>query len=215
MLQVNPKWMGFFLQFDQWTEKSIFTQPLFKMAWNCLIVHVGSYLLWDLITAVLILALFPPSFVVFCSVSDHRLLQSDILPSWHLRHVCRAIIPISVVHKQHRAGSFMYPSVPTSIWMPSLLLQVTSPVPKVHGLLFSPEINNSILQVNHLTFPIWPVHCHLNWRPAQGREHNRSLSNVYRRGRAKCLISKQESRWGEKVGRVWFLPAQQCWQKQE
>lgn len=38
--------------------------------------------------------------------------------------------------------------------MPSLSLQVTSPVHRIHGLLFSPEINNSILQINHLTFPI-------------------------------------------------------------
>lgn len=102
MLQVNPKWMVFFFSLTSELKNQLFTQLLFKMAWNRLIVHVGSYLLCDFITALLILALFPPGFVVFCSVSDHRLLQSDILPSWHLRSVCRAIIAVPVVHKQHR-----------------------------------------------------------------------------------------------------------------
>lgn len=102
MLQVNPKWMVFFFSLTSELKNQLFTQLLFKMAWNHLIVHVGSYLLSDLISALLILALFPPSLAVFCSVSDHRLLQSDILPSWHLRPVCRAIIPMPVVHKQHR-----------------------------------------------------------------------------------------------------------------
>lgn len=195
MLQVNPKWMVFFFSLTSELKNQLFTQLLFKMAWNHLIVHVGSYLLCDLITALLILALFLPGFVVFCSKSNHRLLQSDILPSWHLRYVCRAIIPTPVVHKQHRAVSFTCPSVLASIWMPSLSLQVTSPVHRIHGLLFSPVINNSVLQINNLTFPIWPVHCHLNWKPNQGRKHNRNFSNVHSRGRAKCLISKLKSRW--------------------
>lgn len=101
---IQNEWF-FFFSLTSELKNQLFTQLLFKMAWNHLIVHVGSYLLCDLITALLILALFPPSFVVFCSMSDHRLLQSDILPSWHLRSVCRVIIPVPVVHKQHRATS--------------------------------------------------------------------------------------------------------------
>lgn len=98
----------FFFSLTSELKSQLFTQLHIKMAWNCLIVHVVSYLLCDLITTLLILALSLALTVFeFCSKSNRRLLQEDVLPS-HTSEMGRGEGQLSV-HQWYISGTGLIP----------------------------------------------------------------------------------------------------------
>lgn len=136
----------FFFSLTSELKSQLFTQLHIKMAWNCLIVHVVSYLLCDLITTLLILALSLSLTVVeFCSKSNRRLLQEDVLPS-HTSEMGRGEGQLSV-HQWYISGTGLIPlhirykgcpiiAFPNT-WMLSLSLQVTPNMQDMWTSIFS------------------------------------------------------------------------------